>query len=176
MTVSSLSRDPMLMCQHRLILSEEIEVRSDKVSQPNLARKVNFNETVRVRSAIHLNEMTDDEIADSWFSRKEMSEIKRRMASDIKVLRSGKPLEGSTSRGLEYRTLAGATKRKANKENALDAVLDEQERQAMRMIHDPENIRNAYLTVSRACHVEAHALAKSDEIEVLQLILDPSEI
>jgi hypothetical protein len=178
MTISSLTRDPMLVYQHRRISSGEIEVKSNKDSAPILKqrRRVHFNETVRVRSALHLNEMTDDEIAKSWLSRKEMQEIKRSITLDLKSLRTGKPLEGSTSRGLEYRTFVGAAKRKANKEKALDAVLDEQEAQTNRMISDPENIREVYLNFSKACQIEAHELARSDEIEVLQTVLDPSEM
>jgi hypothetical protein len=70
-----------------------------------------------------------------------------------------------TSRGLEYRYREGALRRKANKLNALYAVLDEQERQWNRGTGTDEDLREAYLRNSEFCRDAARAMGMQDEQE-----------
>ena len=59
------------------------------------------------------------------------------------------------TRGLEYRTPEGSQKRQANKWNAIEAVLDEQQRQREECINDDETISSVYKSVSFQCQKEA---------------------
>jgi hypothetical protein len=136
-------------------------------TQQVLAKKsVGFYEIVSIRSTTHYKDMTSQEIANAWFSRSEMLEIKRNMAIEIKCMSSGTPLLGGTTRGLEFRTREGSNRRKANKLNSINAVLDEQDAQIMHDQYDPEALRSVYLQHSQRCLTESHLLAKGDEIEV----------
>jgi len=55
------------------------------VQQQQRRRKISFNETVRVRSAIHVDDMTDEEFFNTWYSQREMSNIKKSMTRDLKL-------------------------------------------------------------------------------------------
>lgn len=59
------------------------------------------------------------------------------------------------TRGLEYRTPEGSQKRQANKWNAIEAVLDEQQRQREEDMSNDENISSVYKSVSFQCQQEA---------------------
>jgi hypothetical protein len=129
-------------------------------------RHVSFYEIVSIRSTIHTNDMTDEEIDNTWYNRREMTAIKRGMALDVKKMTSEIPMGNkSTTRGLEYRTRAGSEKRRANKFNSIHAVLDEQDLQHVNGINDPEALREIYLEHSERCLYESQQLAKADEIE-----------
>jgi hypothetical protein len=152
-----------------------MQVSPSKIKAPAVDKKaVCFNEVVSIRSTTHHKDMTSQEIASAWFCRREMSEIKRSMAFEIKSMSSGSPIPGGTTRGLEYRTREGSDRRKANKLNSIHAVLDEQDRQLMRGINEPEGLRRVYLKHSQSCLGESQLLAKADEIEMRHL-LEPND-
>ena len=169
MTLTSLSRDQTMLSIKAHFFYEEIDTINEKVDETTVIAKkqVKFSEMVLVRSTIHLNDMTEEEIAQSWITRKEMDEIRKAIVLEIKYLSFGLNSPGTTKRGLEYKTGKGSAKRKANRERALDAVLDEQDLQSLSMICDPENLRNVYLEVSQQCQFEAHELAMVDEREIM---------
>ena len=171
MPIAFAPRQPMLLTKEHRIPSAEMQtsqVKSKMSVSVEVAKKgVQFYEIVSIRSTIHCNDMTDEEISDAWFSRREMMAIKRNMSTEIKFMTAGKPFpEEGTTRGLEFRTREGSDRRKANKLNSIHAVLDEQDLQHMRGVYDPEGLRKAYLEHSRRCLAESHALAKADEAEV----------
>jgi hypothetical protein len=168
MTFSSLSIDQAMLSVKNHFCYEEIDTTKRKVGEmiDVTKRQVKFSEMVLVRSTIHLNDMTEEEITRSWFTRKEMHEIRKFIIFELKFLSSGLDLPGTSLRGLEYKSGKGAMKKKLNRERALDAVLDEQDLQSLSMICDPENLRNVYLEVSQQCQIEAHELAMTDEQEI----------
>ena len=175
MVISLAPRQPMLLSREQRIPSAEIQIFASKAKAPVFAKKsVGFNESVSIHSTIHFNDMTSQEIANAWFSRIEMSEIKRNMAIEIKHMNSGTPFPEGTTRGLEFRTREGSNRRKANKLNSIHAVLDKQDLHIMRDECDPKALRSVYLQHSQRCLTESQLLAKADEIEV-QLILEESE-
>lgn len=161
----------MLLSKEHRIPSAEMQTSrvKSKFSTPvTVAKKaVSFYEIVSIRSTIHCNDMTEEEIAGAWFTRREMMAIKRSMSTEIKYMTEGRPFpEEGTTRGLEFRTREGSDRRKANKLNSIHAVLDEQDLQQMRGVCEPESLRKAYLEHSRRCLAASQALAKADEIEV----------
>jgi hypothetical protein len=58
-------------------------------------------------------------------------------------------------RGLEYRTPLGSQKRQANKWTAIEAVLDEQQRQQVEGIDDDEYLSHVYKHAVPHCQQEA---------------------
>ncbi|KAI2489886.1 hypothetical protein MHU86_24701 [Fragilaria crotonensis] len=171
MVITLTPRPPMLLSREQRIPSAEMQISPSKIKAPAVVKKsVHFNEVVSIRSTTHHNDMTSQEIAGAWFSRREMSEIKRSMAIEIKAMSSGLPFPGGTTRGLEFRTREGSDRRKANKLNSIHAVLDEQDLQLMRGINEPEGLRRVYLQHSQSCLTESQLLAKADETEVRNLL------
>lgn len=69
------------------------------------------------------------------------------------------------TRGLEYRTPEGSQKRQNNKWNAVEAVLDEQNRQREESINDDETLSSVYRSVAFQCQKEAleRGLADAEE-------------
>jgi hypothetical protein len=173
MPIALAPREPMLLRKEHRIPSAEMQtsqVKSKFSTSTSIAvakKTVSFYEIVSIRSTIHCNDMTDEEVFGSWYSRREMMAIKKSMSTEIKCMTDGRPFpDEGTTRGLEFRTREGSDRRKANKLNSIHAVLDEQDVQQMRGICDPEGLRRAYLEHSRRCLAESQVLAKADEIEV----------
>jgi hypothetical protein len=72
-------------------------------------------------------------------------------------------MEQHCFRGLEYRTREGELERRRNKWNALNAVLDEQDRQRSLGICNDKLLRQIYQTESKMCQQQAIQLGKTDE-------------
>jgi hypothetical protein len=145
MPIALAPREPMLLRKEHRIPSAEMQtsqVKSKFSTSTSIAvakKTVSFYEIVSIRSTIHCNDMTDEEVFGSWYSRREMMAIKKSMSTEIKCMTDGRPFpDEGTTRGLEFRTREGSDRRKANKLNSIHAVLDEQDVQQMRGICDPE--------------------------------------
>jgi len=137
---------------------------------------VAFHQVVKVHLVLHVNDMDDEEYFDSWYQKRDLQRIHHEMKQTVVKMNNGSYYYQSgneessshhkeTSRGLEYRTTAGAQRRKLNKLKALRSVLSEQQRQIQRGIHDEESIRLAYLRQSHHCVKEARTLGDMDEKE-----------
>lgn len=139
-------------------------------------RSVQFKETVSVRPIRHVNAMCDDEI-NVWYCRSEFDRMKRSFAATVKMITIGLyegDDEDHCARGLEFRTRAGALKRRGNKLNALNAVLDEQDRQREHETIDQERIRKIYVNENLHCRLSALELGLHDRDEA-QKLEDESE-
>jgi hypothetical protein len=112
----------------------------------------------------HLNNLTDQEVAQIWYDAKEYSEIKSSYQLTILMMESGELKEDGlhTCRGLEYRTQQGAWARYENKRDAYNAVLDEQDRQWKVDKDDHDEISRVYLLHSSKCAVAAADRAFED--------------
>jgi len=133
-----------------------------------LAKSVKFADKNEVFPIQHLDEMTDEEIFEIWYTSREYSEIKQAYQLTIFMMESGETISGDehTSRGLEYRTQEGAWARYENKRDAYNAVLDEQDRQWKVDKDDYEKIRQIYLKHSTKCANAAIVRALQDERDI----------
>jgi hypothetical protein len=105
-------------------------------------------------------------ISRTWYSPQDLLRIKQEVLFELASM----PKNDSSSachRGLEYRTLAGAERRRRNKEQAWDAVLNEQDRQWNESIVDEESIARVCRACSYRSTLEAQELAIQDATEVL---------
>lgn len=179
MPVSIAPRQPKLLTVDQRCPSAEMSVGGNKAGIKNepapKKHTVKFYEIVSIRSTTHVNDMTDEEIENAWFSRREMLGIKRTMATEVKHMALGKQIENSTTRGLEYRTREGSDRRRSNKLTSIHAVLDEQDLQHMRGVNDPEGLRKVYLKHSTHCLADARQLGNADEIEMMQQVQEDEE-
>eukprot|EP00540_Astrosyne_radiata_P014846 CAMPEP_0116844340 /NCGR_PEP_ID=MMETSP0418-20121206/12613_1 /TAXON_ID=1158023 /ORGANISM="Astrosyne radiata, Strain 13vi08-1A" /LENGTH=202 /DNA_ID=CAMNT_0004475241 /DNA_START=52 /DNA_END=660 /DNA_ORIENTATION=+ len=95
------------------------------------------HEIQRIHEIILLDDHDNDgegDISSIWYSQKEFADILDEIDHDLELLTTGQVLEGEqySMRGIESRTQAGYERKQRNKENALYAVLDEQDRQQHR--------------------------------------------
>jgi hypothetical protein len=130
-------------------------------------RRVTFNHFVKVERVLHLSEYTDDEMDDTWISRKECEKIRNEIKKLVQIVNDGGTLEendDTTMRGLEYRTISGCERRSKNKLLARSAVLDEQDRQWEIGEGDPEYISWIYNTMSYKLAIEAKERGQEDEL------------
>ena len=158
---------PMLKTREQRIPSAEMQV---SLSKPNIViskKSVQFYKIVDIRTTTHSQDMTDKEIANTWYSRGELVSIKTSVSTAVNFMSLGKPTgDDHTTRGLESKTREGTRRRKANKQISVYAVLGEQNLQQYRGINDPEGLRKVYMAHSRRCLSESQALGKADQSEV----------
>jgi hypothetical protein len=163
--------------QHKLLQPEGLtNAESAKLSnkhapKPIERRRVHFKETVSVRPITHVDNIPTDEVAAVWFCKKDFEDMKKSFATTLRLIAYGE-LKGDDSehcaRGLEFRTRVGALARRENKWNALNAVLDEQDRQRELGISNDKLLSQIYITENRLCRQSALELARRDEVEARQ--------
>jgi hypothetical protein len=110
---------------------------------------------------------TEEEQVGVWYSRDEYDIIKARNNLIIKMMKGGtfKESDEHTFRGLEHKLKDGFKRRRANKFNALNAVLEEQDAQFARGRADPDSIAEAYRLVSLSAKENAFLLGSRDAEE-----------
>lgn len=130
--------------------------------------KVSFNEKIVVRRITHLNDISEEEIADVWYKKAEYQSIRAEFISTVRKIIRGE-YSGDTDRhcmrGLEFKTPLGATRRKENKMNALAAVLDEQDRQYNENDFNLEGLACVYIQCNIASRREATRMGEADAEE-----------
>lgn len=186
MPISIAPRQPKLITREQRCPSAEMLISRNKsktatasaaaasAAPKKIKRNVQFYEIVSIRSTTHINDMSDEEVANAWFSRREMMTIKRALATEVKYMmcnsnnKDAGETETTTTRGLEFRTKDGSALRRSNKLDSIHAVLDEQDLQHMRGINDdPEGLRKVYTSHSRRCLAASQALGRADQ-EVME--------
>jgi hypothetical protein len=128
-------------------------------------RSVSFGPQVAVYFTLHLNDFSDREVKATWYKRDDIATIKAECTATVTMILKAQPLRTDLycARGLEFRTPRGLQRRQANKRNAIDVVLDEQDRQIDQNIHDAKKLATVYHQVSVRCHEAAHQLGLHDE-------------
>jgi hypothetical protein len=136
------------------------------VPQERRRTKVRFNGRVAVKETIHRNDYTDEELFYTWFRKSDFTKMKLNFQFTVQLLSANRypgDSDEMTSRGLEYRHRAGATKRKTNKLNALYAVLDEQERQWQEGYENDDELSHVYITNNLHCRNAAQFMGQKDQ-------------
>ena len=137
---------------------------------PLSRKRVTFNERAHVRETINRSEYTTSEIMSTWCSQIDRKAIKADISADIYFFRGGTTADDDFHclRGIEtlcFRRFAMS--RKENKLLGLKAVLDEQDRQEILRINDPEAIRQKYCgAAGDRSTVQALKRGKADEMMV----------
>jgi len=185
---------PMTLMKKKWLGKEKTSATISTVAakKPVKTTKIRFNENVRVRATLHVDEITDEEFFKTWYSKDEMKEMKKDMARDLKrwLRKQHREKKGETagedepdmtqftSRGLEHRTKKGTLQRKRNRYLAVQAVLNEQEEQLVCGITTDSDvlIRSAYLKGgSKRCTMEAIQFGNGDAKEA-EAVYDNQEI
>lgn len=131
-----------------------------------LTKKVRFNGNIDVREVPHRNELPEGEAEATWYSPVEFEGIKKTLVATVRLMMAKKPLDqDQCSRGLEFRTPAGAKMRKQNKLKALTAVWNEQVAQWKEDRTNEEAIAFVYEREVHECRDIAFRMAKQDAKE-----------
>lgn len=147
-------------------------------------KTVSFNERVRIRKTIHINEYSDEEVTSVWYTPRESTEMRQEALFVAQLAKDGLlPASGAASphsdssedaryclRGIEmYTGSEQATQRQQRKEAIRWALLKEMEFQYDEGAYDPAYIAELYSKASRSCAASARARGLEDEINALLL-------
>ena len=164
---------------------------------------VSFHPDCTVMNTLHLNDYTDQEMRDCWYSCMEFRHIRKEARTTVKYLLSGGDDESVASssslsfsssscssssssstvrneeeehcaRGLEYCSPQLRELRIQVKIVAREAVLDEQEYQLLVGVADPERLSQVYKDQTAESKHAAALLGKSDEYVARQLYFHQS--
>jgi len=99
-----------------------------------------------------------------WYCREEYDRIKSFNSAIVRMVKGGGFAESKeySARGLEHKLKEVFRQRRANKFNALNAVLEEQDRQLNRGMYDADMISLAYRAITERCHAAAAVVALRD--------------
>eukprot|EP00540_Astrosyne_radiata_P018581 CAMPEP_0116860966 /NCGR_PEP_ID=MMETSP0418-20121206/22745_1 /TAXON_ID=1158023 /ORGANISM="Astrosyne radiata, Strain 13vi08-1A" /LENGTH=168 /DNA_ID=CAMNT_0004495505 /DNA_START=56 /DNA_END=562 /DNA_ORIENTATION=+ len=115
---------------------------------------------MHVHFVLHANDYSDEEY--------NFKQMRKQFVETVTKVADGSyegDNEDQCARGLEYRSREGALKRKENKLQGLQAVLEEQDRQYAESIEDDEALRYVYVANTRHCADEARRLGMHDAEE-----------
>jgi hypothetical protein len=174
MTIATRIQSPTFLRPE--ILPSTKNIKSSLKTKPSGTerRRVLFKETVSVRPITHIDDMSEERIHAVWYDKKDFEDIKKGIVSTVRLMMSCQEGNGDSSssvidneehcsRGLEYRTRDGASARRENKWNALNAVLDEQDRQKELGIQNEKLLSQIYITENRRSRLNALQLGIQDE-------------
>jgi hypothetical protein len=185
---------PLVMTVHDELSSSSFSVKDfkkpeDTGTRPKMRRRhsVDFTSGHKVLEIDKPDQELKEEI---WYSREEYDIIKARNSLIVKMMKTGSFRESDehTFRGLEHKLKDGFKQRRSNKFAALNAVLEEQDRQMNRSLTKPDVIAEAYRRVSLNARETAFAIGLKDteqslvfeeraigEITGKTISVDPSE-
>jgi hypothetical protein len=128
------------------------------------ARLVSFSKIVKTREIERRIDMSTNEIATIWYNGNDLHAIKQTCYPTIKKMALGLPLDDDEEpRGLEIKTPQGHKRRQLNKFLAIDAVLEEQNKQWDDNNFDFEYLSQIYRQSSTCCQMAAYLVGKADE-------------
>jgi hypothetical protein len=178
-------QSPSLLLHHsntnRATQQQQQEQQEQQQQQRRRRRVVVFKDTVSVRPILHVKDMSEDSIHAVWYTKKDFEAMKKSFASTVKLMTthgdnfSHVDKDEHCSRGLEYRTREGATLRRENKWNALNAVLDEQDRQQENGLFNETLLCQVYVKENCHCRLQALKLGIQDEQAAKAIHLEMKE-
>jgi hypothetical protein len=151
----------------------------------DIKKVVSFYPSVRVYETIHRLEYSTEEIFSTWYDGLEMERICNENLLTIAVMESGKPISTNDeiycTRGLEHYTRRGKIMKQRRREEAQDAVIDEQEciihyGEACDTKDKSDHIARVYHTYSKHAENVARRLGCLDEIVARNVYKRQNEI
>lgn len=144
-------------------------------SEPSKRRSISFAPVDDIFFVPTLNDMSLKEIQDVWYNEHEVKMHRKAFKKILKKMMLGiyehdDHCPESETRGLETKTPIGSDDRQINREVALFAVLDEQEKQRYYRTYDPARIAKVYKKKSFGCQAQAILMAAMDAQVVRDMI------
>lgn len=187
MPVRSLSRNlearlsaPLSPCNDAHSSCSSCEIRTTTTKKKASSKKqLRFSsKTDEVQLIEHINDMSSQEVEAIWYTSSDFSDFMDEVRLTAFLDDSGRPIDPKKHclRGLEH-LIDDIVDRWANKRAAINAVMDEQDRQWAAGVEKPELLRKAYMPQSTDSATTAHERAVQDEkdaFKVLKTIMPPS--
>jgi hypothetical protein len=167
------------MPQHDELSSSSFSVRDAKKPEDtgtiHKMRRRHSVEFISGHKVLEIDKPHEDSKQDIWYNREEYDIIKARNSLIVKMMKTGSFRESDehTFRGLEHKLKDGFKQRRSNKFAALNAVLEEQDRQMSRNQGNPDVIAEAYRRVSLNARETAFAIGLRDTEESLTFVERP---
>ena len=167
--VSKQSEDKKKETQRRRRKADQIHYPSDIELSPRISRQcctVSFAPSIRFKPVKHIDDFTDEEIEDIWFTEYDLNVIRADCVATVRNMINNKELideETNCTRGLEFKTPAGAKFRKKNKQTAIKAVMAEQRLQKSTAVVDEECLSKVYRASAGNSKRISHIMALRDE-------------
>jgi hypothetical protein len=127
-------------------------------------RAVSFAPSIRYKPVKHIDDFTDEQIEDIWFTEYDLNVIRADCVATVRHMMYKRAIDEETdcTRGLEFKTPAGAKFRKNNKQTAIQAVMAEQRSQKSTGVADEEYLSEVYQEASGNSKHAAHLMALCD--------------
>jgi hypothetical protein len=167
------------MPQHDELSSSSFSVRDAKKPEDtgtkHKMRRRHSVDFIGGHKVLEIDKPHEDSKQDIWYNREEYDIIKARNSLIVKMMKTGSFRESDehTFRGLEHKLKDGFKQRRSNKFAALNAVLEEQDRQMSRNQSSPTVIADAYRRVSLNARETAFAIGLRDTEESLTFVERP---
>lgn len=151
-------------------------VTSETAPSRSSGKKVSFAQSVTVREVQHINDFSKEEIEELWMTATDYEWIKSMVKMTVMRMMNGLVISDDDpvfcTRGLEYRTKAGAKIRSRNKLRARSAVLNEQDMQREEGFDDPRFIAMVSMDESVKCREAALSRGAHDEASIQSYLSD----
>ena len=147
-------------------MSDASSVSTSSSSSSLVTKRVSFQHPVDIRSTLHANDMTSDEVVQTWYSKKELEAIGKNLKKEMNTPVAKEEFE---IRGLESSSKRNFEERHNNVYSAMRLVMNEQAFQHMTGTYDPEAIRLAYAKISTKCQAAARKLGQENEFFVIPM-------
>lgn len=135
-------------------------------------KTVSFAETNDIREIEKTSDLSEEVIADLWWSANDYHEIRKEYEFVLFLLDTEKSVreDEHSSRGLLHRTEAGAWALYENQRNARNAVLIQQDLQRRKKVNDPHEIAKAYVREVTKTREKAVQQAAADAAEAKEIL------
>lgn len=149
-----------------IAIQDEEDAKQLVNSSTKVRRSVQFATQAKMRTTIHINDFSDEELRDTYYEYLEFKTFKIENKQTVKMFIKGSALEDNdqhSCRGLEYMIPRNAKVRKQVRALTINAVLDEQDRQDCDRECNPDLIAKEYSEIAKACVSTAQKFALADE-------------
>lgn len=139
---------------------------SDSPASSSQTKRVSFCRQVEVHPTISLEEISDAEYSEAWYSTEEFAEITQSCCKLIHKIDRGDRLKSNDyTRGLETHTHIRALIKQMTRSDAIQAALSEQDRQIRQGIQVADDIAHLYRDASASSQLWASIMGLADQRE-----------
>jgi hypothetical protein len=137
-------------------------------------RSVSFSSNIEVVTAPHVNGLSDEDFAATWWTEDDYKQIKQTYKATARMMMRGEVFpeddEHMCSRGLESKTKSGGNRRHHRKDRVSISLLKAQDFQRREGLHDPLYLAELYAAYSRPGCLLAEAQGILDQEAVRQIM------
>ena len=154
----------------------------EKRPELNRSAVVSFSRRRRVRETLHRNEYTSTERSNCWYTSQELKQLRRMDRQEQKQRKRTFAADGSSEKDDDtgdsgcLRGLESSVSKKEIRYAAIDAVMDEQDRQFESHLDDQEQLAEIYKKKTKGSATLARLLAQSDQEYVGRLLKQEQQI